>query len=58
MSTPNAFLSADPELGLDVRPVAGHIGAEIHGVDLRDRLEDATVAAIRASAWSPSRACP
>ncbi|ALL79440.1 taurine dioxygenase (plasmid) [Pseudonocardia sp. EC080610-09] len=40
-----------PQTGsaLDVRPVAGHIGAEIHGVDLRHALDDATVAAIRAA---------
>jgi alpha-ketoglutarate-dependent taurine dioxygenase len=36
------------DLGLDVRPMAGHIGAEIHGVDLRD-LTPETVAAIRAA---------
>lgn len=34
-------------VGLDVRPVAGHIGAEIHGIDLRDDLDDSTIAAIR-----------
>ncbi|MFD1657189.1 TauD/TfdA dioxygenase family protein [Streptomyces caeni] len=33
--------------GIEVRPVAGHIGAEITGVDLRDDLDDAVVAAIR-----------
>jgi alpha-ketoglutarate-dependent taurine dioxygenase len=32
---------------LDVRPVAGHIGAEIHGIDLGADLDDASVAAIR-----------
>ena len=36
------------DLGLDVRPMAGHIGAEIHGVDLRE-LTPETVAAIRAA---------
>lgn len=35
------------DLGLDVRPIAGRIGAEIHGVDLTRPLEAATVAAIR-----------
>ncbi|MBL7501184.1 TauD/TfdA family dioxygenase [Frankia sp. CNm7] len=37
------------ELGIDVRPVAGNIGAEIHGVDLREELDDATVAEIRSA---------
>lgn len=36
-------------LGLDVRPMAGHIGAEIHGVDLSKPLEPAVVAEIRAT---------
>jgi taurine dioxygenase len=38
---------------LEVRPVAGRIGAEIAGVDLRDALDDAVVAEIRAAllAW-------
>ncbi len=35
---------------LDVRPIAGALGAEIHGVDLARDLDDSTVAAIRA-AW-------
>ena len=35
---------------LDVRPIAGALGAEIHGVDLSRPLDPATVGAIRA-AW-------
>ncbi len=35
---------------LDVRPLAGALGAEIHGLDLGRDLDDATVAAIHA-AW-------
>ncbi|MEU9209705.1 TauD/TfdA family dioxygenase [Streptomyces sp. NPDC048415] len=34
---------------LEVMPVAGHIGAEITGVDLAEELEDAVVARIRAA---------
>jgi alpha-ketoglutarate-dependent sulfate ester dioxygenase len=36
-------------LGLDVRPQAGHIGAEIHGVDLTRPLAPDVVEAIRAT---------
>jgi taurine dioxygenase len=36
-------------LGLDVRPQAGHIGAEIHGVDLTRPLAPEVVEAIRAT---------
>lgn len=40
---------ANGELGIDVRPISGHIGAEIHGVDLTGPLDAETVAAIRAA---------
>jgi alpha-ketoglutarate-dependent sulfate ester dioxygenase len=35
---------------IEVRPIAGHIGAEIHGVDLRTPLDPTTLADVRA-AW-------
>jgi alpha-ketoglutarate-dependent sulfate ester dioxygenase len=35
--------------GVEVRPVAGHIGAEITGVDLAGDLDDTLVAAVRAA---------
>ena len=41
--------TTEADLGLDVRPVAGHIGAEIHGVDLRAPLDPATLAEVRAA---------
>src|SRR6266508_2371258 len=34
---------------VDVRPIAGHIGAEILGVDLAQAVDEATVTAIRAA---------
>jgi taurine dioxygenase len=40
---------ADSELGIDVRPIAGKIGAEIFGVNLTRPLDAATVAEIRAT---------
>ncbi|KLL12321.1 MULTISPECIES: TauD/TfdA family dioxygenase [Protofrankia] len=36
-------------LGIDVRPLSGHTGAEIHGVDLSQQLDDATIAEIRSA---------
>jgi alpha-ketoglutarate-dependent taurine dioxygenase len=41
--------SDHPGLGLDVRPIAGHIGAEIDGVDLTQPLDDAIIAEIRST---------
>ncbi len=38
-----------PRTTLDVRPLAGHIGAEIFGVDLREPLDAETVAEIRST---------
>jgi taurine dioxygenase len=44
-------VSSDTEsaVKVDVRPVAGRIGAEIHGVDLRSYVDDETVAQIRSA---------
>jgi alpha-ketoglutarate-dependent sulfate ester dioxygenase len=47
LTEPNTAPGAD--LGIDVRPMAGYIGAEIHGVDLRETLSPAAVAAIRSA---------
>ena len=35
--------------GIEVRPVAGHAGAEIEGVDLAGDLGDDVVSAVRAA---------
>ncbi|MFE0509890.1 TauD/TfdA dioxygenase family protein, partial [Streptomyces sp. NPDC058964] len=40
---------AEQAAGIEVSPVAGHIGAEITGVDLAEELHDAVVARIRAA---------
>jgi alpha-ketoglutarate-dependent taurine dioxygenase len=45
--TPTSVTTLDAQLGIDVRPIAGYIGAEIHGVDLAAPLESPIVAAIR-----------
>jgi taurine dioxygenase len=37
------------QVSLDVRPVAGHIGAEIHGIDLGADLDEPTIAGIRSA---------
>lgn len=47
MTTASATPTATVDL--DVRPLAGHIGAEIAGVDLSAPLSEGTVAAIRAA---------
>ncbi|MGX1128346.1 alpha-ketoglutarate-dependent taurine dioxygenase [Streptomyces glaucescens] len=42
-------MATDRAGGIEVNPVAGHIGAEITGVDLAGEPDDAQVAAIRAA---------
>jgi len=42
-------MTSDRGTNVEVKPVAGHIGAEITGVDLAGRLDDAVVAEIRAA---------
>lgn len=44
---PRTDAGHDVTTGVTVRPMAGFIGAEIGGVDLREPLDDATIAAIR-----------
>ncbi|NYV78286.1 TauD/TfdA family dioxygenase, partial [Streptomyces sp. UH6] len=41
--------AAGPRQTLEITPVAGHIGAEVGGVDLAGDLPQATVTAIRAA---------
>jgi taurine dioxygenase len=38
-----------PRVALDVRPLSANIGAEIRGLDLREPLDPATLAAVRAT---------
>lgn len=47
MTTDRAVDQPERVEGVEVRPVAGHIGAEITGVDLAGPLDDAVVALIR-----------
>jgi alpha-ketoglutarate-dependent sulfate ester dioxygenase len=46
--------ATESAIKLDVRPLSGHIGAEIHGLDLRQPLDADTVAAVRAT-WLKHR---
>ncbi|MFG3659836.1 TauD/TfdA dioxygenase family protein [Streptomyces sp. NPDC047706] len=45
--TTDRAMAGQRAAGIEVNPVAGHIGAEITGVDLAGGLDDAQVAAIR-----------
>lgn len=50
----NAAQALATPVRLDIRPVAGRIGAEIRGVTLSGELDAATVEAIQA-AWYATR---
>jgi len=39
----------NPDIALDILPVAGRIGAEIRGINLADNLDENTIAAIKAA---------
>lgn len=49
MTTNTGPAEAEHIPGIEVKPVAGHIGAEITGVDLAGELDGAVVAAIRSA---------
>jgi alpha-ketoglutarate-dependent sulfate ester dioxygenase len=42
---------AGPRSVIEIRPIGGHIGAEIGGIDLADQLSDDSISAIREALW-------